>query len=671
MAEEDEISTALIADLYKPPALLPIAQLRQALLYTIETYPVTIIVGETGSGKTTQIPQFLYQGGWNNDGTQIAITQPRRIAATSVATRVAEEMGCELGQEVGYSIRFEDFTTSKTKIKFLTDGLLLREMLVDPMLSRYSVIMVDEAHERSLSSDMLLSVLKKVLKKRPDLRIVISSATLNAEKFLHFFAPEEGEKLNGLTKEEYGYIISIEGRAYPVGVQYLAEPAPNYVERAVDAVMDIHKSEDAGDILVFLTGRDEIDDAIEMVSERVADLGGDYQNLQSLPLYAGLTTDQQMYVFQKAEERKRKVIFSTNIAEASVTIDGIVYVVDCGYVKIRHYNPDIGIEHLSIVPISKASATQRAGRAGRTRAGTVFRLYTEAAFNSMEEESYPEVQRSNLAPVILQLMNLGITNIIRFDYFANPPSKLVIRALDLLVSLGAIDHEGRLTKPLGLRMAELPLEPMLAKALLNSVTFSCVSEMLTIAAMLTLQGSAFVYHDGSTKVTDRAKRQFSVLEGDHITLFNVFSAFEQSNQDAGFCRENYLNYKALLKAASVRRQLKAQLARYGIEEDSPAMMRAGGMNAMDVAERVRRCLTTGFFAHAAKMKADGTFIVPSGSIILHPHPSSMFFHRRTEWVIYHEILETKDKVYIRDLTPIDMDWLTEYAPEYWKVKGKT
>ncbi|KAF2277349.1 P-loop containing nucleoside triphosphate hydrolase protein [Westerdykella ornata] len=672
MADDEDEGLGLIPELYKPPALLPIAQLKDALLYTIETYPVTIIVGETGSGKTTQIPQFLLKAGWTSDGSVIAVTQPRRIAATSVAARVAEEIGCQLGQEVGYSIRFEDVTSAKTQIKFLTDGLLLREMLVDPLLKRYSVVMVDEAHERSLSSDILLSLLKKIMRKRPELRVVVSSATIEAEKFLEFFAPEEEEATNKQAKSDFGHIISIEGRMHPVEIQYLAEPVSDYVERAVQTVLDIHTTEEKGDILLFLTGREEIEDAIDMITDRIPDLGPGYQTLQPLPLYAGLSTDQQMYVFQPAAENTRKVIVSTNIAEASVTIDGIGYVIDCGFVKLRNYDPGLGIERLSVCPVSRASATQRAGRAGRTRPGKCFRLYTESAYSTLPETTFPEIQRSNLAPVILQLTNLGIQNVVRFDYLSRPPSQLVIRAIDTLYSLGAVDDQARLTKPLGARMADLPLEPMLAKALLNAPNFGCLPEMLTIAAMMTLQGTTFVSHDGNKKQEDKAKRRFAVEEGDHITLYNVYEAFvSQGKKDAQWCREHSLNFKALVKAMSVRKQLKNQLERLGIAETvSIPAAHVSRVGPMSMTERVRRCLTTGFFAHAARMKPDGTFQTPSGSATLYVHPSSIFFHRKADWVIYHEIMETKNKIYIRDLTTIEMDWLVEYAPEYYRVRQR-
>jgi ATP-dependent RNA helicase DDX35 len=399
-------------------------------------------------------------------------------------------MRCKLGEEVGYSIRFEDVTSASTRIKFLTDGMLLREALVDPLLSRYSVIMVDEAHERSLSTDVLLGILKKIGKRRPELRIVVSSATLQAEDFLRFFAGEDfrtspdSEEIGGKT----GRIISLEGRMYPVDMLFLESPAEDYVERAAKTVFDIHLQEPEGDILVFLTGREEIETAVQLISERASTLHPKAQALQPLPLYSGLTADQQMYVFEPAPENTRKVIVSTNIAEASVTIDGIVYVVDCGFAKLRAYNPSTGIETLTAVPLSKAAAIQRAGRAGRTKPGKCFRLYTQQAYESFSDATVPEIQRSNLAPVIMQLKALGIDNIVRFDFPTPPPADLVIRAFELLYSLGAVDDYAKLTKPLGMRMAELAVDPMMGKVLLAAQSFGCLSEILTIAAMVSLQG---------------------------------------------------------------------------------------------------------------------------------------------------------------------------------------
>ena len=554
---------------------------------------------------------------------------------------MAEETRCQLGQEVGYSIRFEDVTSAATKIKFLTDGLLLREALVDPLLSRYSVIMVDEAHERSLSSDVLLGVLKKIWKRRPELRIVVSSATLDAEKFLRFF--NGGEVDEG--SESVGKIVSIEGRAFSVDVHYLNEPCEDYLERAITTVIDIHSSEAEGDVLVFLTGREEIETAIEMIADRLPSLPKDADSLLPLPLYAGLSVEQQMYVFEPSPEANRKVIFATNIAEASVTIDGIVYVIDSGFVKLRAYNPQTGIETLTATPVSKASATQRAGRAGRTKAGKCYRLYTESAHNSLAEATIPEIQRSNLAPTILQLKALGIDNIARFDFLTPPPAELIIRALELLFSLGALDYYAKLTKPLGTRMAELALEPMLAKCLLSAPSFGCLSEMLTIAAMTSLQGNVWFTRD-SKKAEETARRQFAVEEGDHLTLLNVYQAFvTKGKKEARWCQQHYLNFKSMSRAVSIRNQLRRYLERFGIDVSeslvgSGEVVKVGGR---PMEERIRRCLTAGYFAHAARMMPDGSFRTADSSMVLWAHPSSLMF------VSFHHFLRGWLMVWIADL----------------------
>ncbi|KKZ61445.1 hypothetical protein EMCG_03927 [[Emmonsia] crescens] len=665
MASDFDLSASFIPSLYKPAALLPIARHRQSLLYLIETYPVAIVVGQTGSGKTTQLPQFLDQAGWCSDGKIIAVTQPRRVAATTVATRVAEEMRCKVGEDVGYSIRFEDVTSSSTRIKFLTDGLLLREALVDPLLSRYSVIMVDEAHERSISTDILLGVLKKIRKRRPELRIVISSATLQAEEFLRFFA---GDEFNPESEDEpggsVGRIITLEGRMYPVDCLFLETPAEDYVERAIKTVFDIHTREPDGDILVFLTGREEIDTVIQQISERANSLHAKAPGLLPLPLYAGLTTEQQLYVFEPAPEKTRKVIVSTNIAEASVTIEGIVYVIDCGFAKLRAYSPNTGIETLTPTPISKASATQRAGRAGRTKPGKCFRLYTEQSYQSLPDVTVPEIQRSNLAPVILQLKALGIDNVVRFDFLTSPPSELVVRGFELLYSLGAVDDYAKLTRPLGIQMAELAVEPMMAKVLLGAPSFGCLSEILSIAAMTSLQGAVWFEKSDEKKDVESTRRKFAVDEGDHITYLNVYQAFvTKGKKDSKWCRDNYLNYRSMLKAVSIRAQLKRYLERFGIQVDKSLSSPSPAPP-----EQIQRCLTTGYFAHAAKMQPDGSFKPISGDITLHAHPSSLMFNRKADWVIFHEILQTGKKTFIRDITKIEKSWLLEYAPDYYQVK---
>ncbi|RYP50600.1 hypothetical protein DL769_010930 [Monosporascus sp. CRB-8-3] len=662
-----DLGANFIPALHKPSSLLPITKHRESLLYLIETYPVTIVVGQTGSGKTTQIPQFLEHAGWCSDGKIIGVTQPRRVAATTVAIRVAEEYGCELGKEVGYSIRFEDLTSAATRIKFLTDGLLIREALVDPLLSRYAVIMVDEAHERSISTDILLGLLKKIRKRRPELRIIISSATLQAEEFARFFSdqsddggsPQSAENGNSQTAT----IISLEGRTYPIDVLYLESPTEDYVEKAVSTVFEIHTKELEGDILVFLTGREEIDTAVQAVAERSLRLPPGSQSISPLPLYAGLSTEQQMYVFDAPPENTRKVIFSTNIAEASVTIEGIVYVIDSGFVKLRAFDPRTGIESLTATTISKAAAAQRAGRAGRTKPGKCFRLYTEDAFQKLPDANVPEIQRSNLAPFILQLKALGIDNVVRFDYLTQPPAELLIKATELLYSLGALDEYAKLTKPLGMRMAELAVEPMMAKTLLTAPGFGCLSEMLTIAAM-TSAGSVWIQREGEKKQVESARRKFAAEEGDHLTLLNVYQTFvTKGKKESKFCHENHLNYKSMMRAISIRSQLKRYLERFGISVDESLRAPPAGLG-----EQIRRCLTTGYFAHAAKMQPDGSFRNVEGGTVLYAHPSSLMFNRKADWVIFHEVMDTGNKIFIRDVTKIEKSWLLEYSSGFYQLK---
>jgi ATP-dependent RNA helicase DHX8/PRP22 len=339
----------------------------------------------------------------------IGCTQPRRVAAMSVAKRVAEEVGCQLGAEVGYSIRFEDVTSPETRIKYMTDGMLMREYLMDKDLNKYAAIMLDEAHERTIHTDVLFGLIKDLCKRREkDFKLIVTSATLDAEKFASYFFDCP--------------IFKIPGRMFPVEILYTKKPESDYVDASLITVMQIHLREPAGDILVFLTGQEEIDSACEVLFQRMKSLGPSVPELIILPVYGALPSEMQSKIFEPAPPLSRKCIVATNIAEASLTIDGIYYVVDPGFCKQKVFNPKVGMDSLVVVPISQASATQRSGRAGRTGPGKCFRLYTELAFkNEMLPNSVPEIQRTNLANVVLQLKAMGINDLIHFDFMDPPP----------------------------------------------------------------------------------------------------------------------------------------------------------------------------------------------------------------------------------------------------------
>ncbi|VVA36065.1 PREDICTED: probable [Prunus dulcis] len=641
---------------------LPVYKYRTSILYLVETHATTIIVGETGSGKTTQIPQYLKEGGWADGGRVIACTQPRRLAVQSVASRVAEEMGVKLGEEVGYTIRFEDVTnTGVTMIKFLTDGVLLREMMNDPLLTKYSVIMIDEAHERSISTDILLGLLKKIQRRRPELRLIISSATIQAKSMSDFFQTSkrrrrpEGEEL-GPNMEPA--VLSVEGRGFNVQIHYVEEPVPDYLRASVSTVLLIHEKEPMGDILVFLTGQDDIDAAVQLITEEDQNRGRKSSGLMVLPLYSGLPRSEQELVFTPTPRGKRKVVISTNIAETSITLEGVVYVVDSGFSKQRFYNPITDIENLVVAPISKASARQRTGRAGRVRPGKCYRLYTEEYFaKEMSAEGIPEIQRSNLVPCVIQLKALGIDNILGFDWPASPSSEAMVRALEVLYSLGVLDDDAKLTSPTGFQIAEIPLDPMISKMILASGQLGCSEEMITIAATLSIQ-SIWVSGWGSQKELDEAKLNFAAAEGDHVSFLNVYKGFLQSGKSSQWCHKNFVNYQAMKKVLEIREQLRRTAQRIGIvlkscERDTVV---------------VRKAITNGFFANACRLEAsshDGKYKTIRGSQEVYIHPSSVLFRVNPKWVLYHSLVST-DKQYMRNVISIDPSWLTEAAPHFYQ-----
>lgn len=455
---------------------LPVYSVRDEMMQVIRENQVIIIVGETGSGKTTQMTQYLYEDGFARFG-QIGCTQPRRVAAMSVAARVAQEMDVELGNEVGYSIRFEDVTSEKTKIKYMTDGVLLRETLVEEDLDRYSCVIMDEAHERSLNTDVLFGVLKKVVARRRDFRLIVTSATLDSGKFATFFGSAP--------------VFKIPGRTFPVDVLFSKTPQEDYVDAAVKQAVAVHLGHPPGDVLIFMTGQEEIEATCFALQERLDHLGEDIPPLMILPIYSTLPSDLQAKIFDKAPDGTRKCIVSTNIAETSLTVDGIIYVIDTGYVKMKVYNSKVGMDALTVYPCSQAGANQRAGRAGRTGPGTCWRLFTESAFaHEMLQTTVPEIQRTNLANVVLLLKSLNVQDVGDFDFMDPPPAENIAAASYQLWVLGALSDNGGLTN-LGRRMAEFPLDPSLAKMLLVGEEMRCSEEVLTVVSMLSVPSVFF------------------------------------------------------------------------------------------------------------------------------------------------------------------------------------
>ncbi len=625
---------------------LPIFPHREELLKAIRDNQIVIIDGETGSGKTTQIPQYLHEVGYTKLG-KIGVTQPRRVAAMSVAARVAKEMGVKLGHEVGYTIRFEDCTSNKTMIKYMTDGMLLREFLGEPDLKSYSVLMIDEAHERTLHTDVIFGLVKDLARYRKDLKLIIASATLDLAKFAQYFdnAPR----------------FSIPGRRYPVDIYYTKQPEADYLEATVVTVLQIHITQELGDVLVFLTGQEEIDSAVEMLQQRTKDLGTKIRELLILPIYSVLPSDMQARIFEKTPEGARKVVLATNIAETSLTIDGIKYVVDSGFCKQTSFNPRTGMESLVVTPISKASANQRAGRAGRTAAGKCFRLYTAWSYqHELDDATIPEIQRTNLGSVVLMLKSLGINDLIHFDFMDPPPPETLIRALEQLYALGALNDEGDLTK-MGRKMAEFPLDPMLAKMIIAAEKYHCVDQILTISSMLSVGNSIFFRPKEKAIHADAAKVNFFRPGGDHITLLHVYSEWKETGYSPQWCYENFIQARSMKKARDVKEQLIEMCKRVEIDYANEALSTVDD----DKYTNVRKAITAGCFYNIAKLQKSGNYRTLKNPHSVHIHPSSSLFQVNPKWVVYHELVFTSQE-FMREVVETEGTWLLEIAPHYYK-----
>uniref|UniRef100_A0A8B9VJY1 RNA helicase n=1 Tax=Anas zonorhyncha TaxID=75864 RepID=A0A8B9VJY1_9AVES len=600
----------------------------------------------------------------------IGVTQPRRVATVSVAQRVAEELGCTLGTVVGYQVRFDDCSSQDTAIKYMTDGCLLRHILADPLLSKYSVIILDEAHERSLSTDILFGLLKKLfLQKKPsgrktDMKVVVMSATLEVDKLSEFFG--------------HCSVLHIPGRSYPVKEIFCNLLSPRDTGSsayAVKVTLDIHLNEPEGDILVFLTGQNEIEKACDLLFKKAESIDYRYEvhnrsieGLLILPLYGSMSTDQQKRIFLPAPTGIRKCVVSTNIAATSLTIEGVRYVVDSGFVKQLNHNPRVGLDILEVVPISKSEAMQRAGRAGRTSSGKSYRLYSKEFWEQcMPDHTVPEIKRTSLTSVILTLKCLSVHDVIRFPYLDRPEERHILEALKQLYQCDAIDRRGHVTR-LGEFLVQFPLPPNLTCAVIKAASLDCEDMLLPIAAMLSVE-NVFI-RPGDPQKQKEAELQHQELSSqvggcnDFATLLNIFEQCKTSKSPSAWCQKYWIHWRAVKSAFSVEKQLREIISKLKQLPDFPKETFEGSRT-----EILRRCLCAGYFINVARRSAARTFCTMDGhGSIVYIHPSSTLYNQETrlEWIIFHDVTVTS-KIYVRTVCPVRYEWVKDLLPRLHQI----
>lgn len=644
-------------------ANLPILQFEEQIIETVERNPVVVIIGETGSGKSTQLSQMLHRRGYTKSGI-VGVTQPRRVAAVSVARRVAQELGVQLGYEVGYAIRFEDRTSERTRIKYLTDGVLLRESLSDPELNQYSVIILDEAHERSLNTDILLGLMKRLVTiHASNLKVLITSATLDGEKVSKFFSNCP--------------ILNVPGKLYPVEILYSNERPTSYVESSLKTALDIHIREPEGDVLIFMTGQDDIEKLVSKLEDRVRSLDeGSCMDAIILPLHGSLPPEMQVRVFSPPPPNCRRFIVATNIAETSLTVDGVVYVIDSGYVKQRQYNPSTGMYSLDVVQISKVQANQRAGRAGRTRPGKCYRLYPSILYHDdFLDVTVPEIQRSSLAGSVLYLKSLDLSDmdILKFDFLDPPSSESLEDALKQLYLIDAIDENGSITS-FGRTMAELPLEPSLSRTLMEANECGCLSQALSVAAMLSAETTLL---PGRSKDNEK-KRKRTPLDlpdgsgwGDHIQLLQIYEHWDRTNYDIGWCKDRDLQVRGMLFVKNVRKQLSQIMQK--IAKGSLDVRTNGKWKESELSyQKLRKALCIGFANQLAErmIHHNGYRTLGFKPQLVQVHPSSVLRPdddgKLPEYVVYHELIATS-RPYLRNVCAVEIDWVVPILNKVKKI----
>ncbi len=619
---------------------LPIHEKYQEIISTLKREQVLVVVGETGSGKTTQLPQFCLKAGFGKKGS-IAVTQPRRIAATAMATRVAEELNTTLGAQVGYKIRFYEKQSGQTNILFMTDGILLNEILSDRLLKKYQTIIIDEAHERSINIDFLLGYLRKILPKRPDLKVIISSATIDPTLFSKAF--------------DKAPIIEVSGRLFPVEVWYqpidqelLDAGKITYVDAAVQAVEEIVGAGDPGDILVFMPTERDIRETIQLLDSRKL------AHTITLPLFARLTRYAQNRIF--SHFNKRKIVVATNIAETSLTVPGIRYVIDTGLARIKSYAPNLRANRLPIEAIPQASANQRKGRCGRVAEGLCIRLYSEEDYTHRNTYSIPEIRRSNLAGVILTMLELRLGSIETFPFIEPPGKRAIQDAFAQLRELGALNENRELTK-LGRQMARIPLEPHIARMVIQARGEKVQQAVLIIAAGLSIVDPRERPFDKKDEANEMHKR-FVDQRSDFLTLLQLWQHYQKTWETLGsqskvrrFCKEHYLSYNRMQEWHDVHQQISQVLrdARFLKSE-----------NKRPSTDAIHRSILAGLITNVAKIhEKEGYTATKNRQVFI--FPGSTLFKKGVPWIMCHEIVETS-RVYARTTAPIKPIWLEELAP---------
>ncbi|WP_425591978.1 ATP-dependent RNA helicase HrpA [Halomonas alimentaria] len=670
------------------PPELPVVERREDILAALRDHQVVVVAGETGSGKTTQLPKLCLELGLGRRGL-IGHTQPRRLAARSVATRLAEELETPLGEQVGYQVRFTDQSGDDTLVKLMTDGILLAETRHDPDLRRYEAIIIDEAHERSLNIDFLLGYLRRLLSRRPDLKVIITSATIDVERFAaHFALPDRSGKTAPAP------VVEVSGRTYPVEVHYrpLVRDADDEEDRTLQegilhAVEEIERIErDKGwrhgprDVLVFLPGEREIRETADTL--RRAELRG----TEILPLYARLSNAEQNRVF--APHTGRRIVLSTNVAETSLTVPGIRYVIDPGLVRISRYSYRSKIQRLPVEPISQASANQRKGRCGRIAEGVCIRLYDEEDFLARPEFTDPEIQRTNLASVILSMLSLKLGSIEEFPFVDPPDSRFVTDGFKLLFELGAVDQAQRLTA-VGRKLAHLPIDPRLARMVLAGAEQGGLREVLIVVAGLAVQDPRERPAE-KRQAADQAHRRWQDPESDFLALLNLWHGFEAArealsgNQLRRWCKERYINYLRMREWHDTFRQLRQLLRDMQIEVPPPAPLPVTEEGEPTEAARearrqsgvaLHRALLPGLLSHLGLLTDNREYLgARNRKFVI--HPGSGLAKKNPKWLMAFELVETS-RLFARSVARIDPRWIEpvaghlvkrSYAEPHWEMK---